>query len=66
MSYKVRDLIADLQKLDPELPCINIVGDCDEVYEANGPVLGYIDDEENPMSWSLTQTRSAKVKAVQV
>jgi hypothetical protein len=49
---KVAELIAHLRKLDPELPVVNIVGDCDYVQGATEPQIIFVNDAELPSIWS--------------
>ena len=63
---KVKELIEHLKKFDPEMSCVTIIGDCDEVYEAGEPYIVYVDDGEDPNSWGDDKNKSRKVQAVRV
>jgi hypothetical protein len=63
---KVRELIAELQKLDPEAMVVSIMGDCDEVCEAGSPVTGFVDQPDDPLTFSEVRTAHCTVPAVWV
>lgn len=64
---KVRELIAELQKLDPtgELNVFTVRGDCDELYECGVNEL-WVADGDSPYSYSYDKTDRCPVRAIEV
>lgn len=61
---KVREMIAELQKLDPEAECFYTAGDCDDVYQHGGPCPGFASEAETFATFSTEKTAKCTIPAV--
>ena len=62
---RVRELIAELQKLDPNLHVVTI-GEGDAPWRHDGPAIVYVDDPEDPSSWDRRPSQSNPRQAVRL
>lgn len=61
---KVREMIAELQQLEPEAECFYTAGDCDDVYQHRGPCPGFASEAENGATFSQEKTDTCTIPAV--